>query len=300
LCVLRALAPLPLPLTSARVYLQRVLQYVLRFIFYLRRHRISSSLLARLLAVVSTLSAMRRLVALIDLSGHLYRSCDPFRVLHPSKQDKGKAKEGTLITPPPRHPQWQLDPLLHLLRQTLDLTSTVADNVFLLARLHLLPLSTRATHHADRIADYATLLSSGMGLLQVAHSRRQIWAEGRAVRRGAIRLEERLETYEYWEGGEEKVAEEKRLRERVRNERRKLKKLREELNELWWERLRLFAEAVFSSAFVSSWMRDRDEGARELTSFLAHRSFAAYDVLELQAGSEAIKSWAGLTSAGIM
>lgn len=83
-----------------------------------------------------------------------------------------------------------------------------------------------------------------------------MWDEGRSIRRGVAKLEERLDTFEYWEAGEDKVGEETRLRDKVRRDRRKLKKLRGELNGLWWERLRLTADGVFSSeCYVSCFVR---------------------------------------------
>lgn len=49
-----------------------------------------------------------------------------------------------------------------------------------------------------------------------------------------------------------KELEERRLRDKIRTERRRLKRLREEMNELWWERLRLGAEAVFAGEYERS------------------------------------------------
>lgn len=155
-----------------------------------------------------------------------------------------------------------MDDLLRLSRAALDVAAVVSDNTFLLSRMSLLPLSKRSTRKADRLADYATLLSSLLGLAQVAHSRSQVWTEGRAVRRGVIALDQRLEDFEFWVKGEgdeaslqeekaEKEREERRLRERIRSERKKLKRLREELTGLWWERLRLAAEGIFASTSPS-------------------------------------------------
>ncbi|SCV71862.1 BQ2448_4556 [Microbotryum intermedium] len=279
----------------------RFLQYSLRFILYLRRRKLSTLLLSRLLALVSTLSAIRRLVALVDLTHYIYHSWDPFH--HIRNRRKGKRKAlNTDDDPASCSSSWGLVPevstLLHLTRQSLDLVSTLSDNVYLFSKLNLIPLSKRRTRHADRIADVATLMAASIGLLQVARSRQQIWEEGRAVRKEAIKLEERLDSFEYWEPSKltaaaassatravgepeedvrnglrrERLLEEKMLRDRVRNERRRLKALREELTGLWWERLRLTSDGLF----------------------------AVWDVLDLDVMSEMIKSWAGLTSSAIM
>ncbi|SCZ88766.1 BZ3500_MvSof-1268-A1-R1_Chr2-1g04624 [Microbotryum saponariae] len=282
----------------------RFLQYSLRFIrfiLYLRRHKLSTPLLSRLLALVSTLSAIRRLVALVDLTRYIYHSWDPFH--HLRNRRKGKGKSAHPDDDPSLSSSWGLVPelstLLHLTRQSFDLVSTLSDNIYLFSKLNLIPLSKRRTRQADRIADVATLMAALIGLLQVARSRQQIWDEGRAARKEAIKLEERLESFECWEPSSLKVVdvgepsgtegvgvgeelrnglrqerrlEEKMLRERVRNERRRLKALREELTDLWWERLRLTSDGVF----------------------------AVWDVLDLDVMSEMIKSWAGLTSSAIM
>lgn len=257
--MVRVEAPLPAtrPASLTSVHLQRILQYTLRLLAYIRARSFRTPVL-RLLGVVSILSAIRRVVALVDLSTLFYRSylpaLNPLNLFtrKPDVKGKGRAVDGI------RRPRpWRLDDLLRLSRTALDIGATVADCTFLLARLSLLPLSKRSTRRADRIADYTTLLSSLIGLAQVAHSRSQVWDEGRTVRKGAIALEQRLEEFEFWAKGEgetsldeekaEKEREERRLRERVRSERKKLKRLREELNELWWERLRLAAEGVFAS-----------------------------------------------------
>ncbi|KDE08818.1 hypothetical protein MVLG_00923 [Microbotryum lychnidis-dioicae p1A1 Lamole] len=280
----------------------RFLQYSLRFTLYLRRHKLSTPLLSRLLALVSTLSAIRRLVALVDLTYYIYHSWDPFHHIRNRRKGKGKSAhpddDPSLVSS-----SWGLVPelstLLQLTRQSFDLVSTLSDNIYLFSKLNLIRLSKRRTRQADRIADVATLMAALIGLLQVARSRQQIWEEGRAVRKEAIKLEERLDSFEYWEPSSLKVVEvgessgtegigegeqlrnglrqerrleEKMLRERVRNERRRLKALREELTDLWWERLRLTSDGLF----------------------------AVWDVLDLNVMSEMIKSWAGLTSSAIM
>lgn len=196
---------------------------------------------------MALLSAFRRLVALYDISTFLYHACAPSRLLqlNPFRRDvkgKGVARRRRLLS---------VDDVLRLSRAALDVVSIFADNVFLFSKLKLAPFSRRTTQRADSIADYSTLLSAILGLVQVAHSRQQIWEEGRAVRKSAIALEARLDDVEFWEkttnAGADKEAEEKQLRERVRHERRKLKSLREVMNDLWWERLRLVAEGTFAS-----------------------------------------------------
>lgn len=93
-------------------------------------------------------------------------------------------------------------------------------------------------------------------MAQVSVARREIWREGRAIRKGVVRLEKELEKMEeqvvFESGLQERELEEKRVRERVRRERRGLKKLRDELNELWWDRVRLGAEGVFAGLFSLS------------------------------------------------
>lgn len=61
-------------------------------------------------------------------------------------------------------------------------------------------------------------------------------------------MEEKLDVTKFWE--EEERDEERRLREKVRTERKVLKGLREELNELWWDRGRLIADALFAGEFL--------------------------------------------------
>ncbi|ORY89380.1 hypothetical protein BCR35DRAFT_350376 [Leucosporidium creatinivorum] len=261
----------------------RIAQYALRLTLYIRTRYLSAPILSRLLALVSALSAFRRLVALYDLSTIFYNSCSPIKLFNPFSWNRKPDIKGKGRADGARSRPWRVDDLLRLSRAALDVASIFADNTFLFARMSLLPLSKRSARKADRIADYATLLSSLLGLAQVAHSRSQVWAEGRAVRKGAIALEQRLEDFEFWVKGDgdeaslqgekdEKEREERRLKDKIRSERRKLKRLREELNGLWWERLRLAAEGIF----------------------------ATYDVLELDTGSEGVKALSGFASASIM
>lgn len=244
------------------------MQYSLRLTLYLRTRYLSAPILSRLLALVSTLSALRRLVALYDLSTIFYNSCSPLKLFIPFAWNRKPDVKGKGRADETRSRPWRMDDLLRLSRAALDVVATVADNTFLFARMSLLPISKRSTRKADRSADYATLLSSLLGLAQVAHSRSQVWAEGRAVRKGAIALEQRLEDFEFWVKGDgdeaslqeektKKEREERRLRDRIRGERKKLKRLREELTGLWWERLRLAAEGIFASKSSPSNLRAR-------------------------------------------
>lgn len=73
----------------------------------------------------------------------------------------------------------------------------------------------------------------------------------------AVQLEKQLEDLEFWDSasgngrGEVKnsdqVEEERVLRERVRVERGKLRRFREEMGGLRWEKWRLTAEGIFAS-----------------------------------------------------
>lgn len=162
-------------------------------------------------------------------------------------------------------------------REGLDLFSTLADNVYLFSRMRLIPLGWKATRRADKLADSAILISTALGLVQVAQARREVWSEGRAVRKGVMRFEERVEKAieaelrsETEEEELERREEEKRLRERARGERRRLRRLRGELNELWWERLRLTAEALFAGTCCC----DSGSWGGELTRLLQDTTFS--------------------------
>jgi hypothetical protein len=214
-----------------------------------------------LLGLVALLSALRRIIALSELLSALFqlsKSINPLTYLSsqsattlpPSAKGKASAAQ------PSR--RLNLEVLLQVTREGLDLVSTTADNIFLFSRLSLLPISRKNEAKADKIADFATLLSATVGLVHVARARNEIWSEGRQVRRGVLKLEEKLEESIFWEvqaedstpDAEKKLedvkSEERRIKESLRRERRKLKGLREELDELWWERLRLSAEGVFA------------------------------------------------------
>ena len=109
-------------------------------------------------------------------------------------------------------------------------------------------------HWIDRTAVVSALGSALLGLVLVHNAEIDVWAEGRSIRKGVLALEERIESaaVEAAKADDDDrrawfADEEKRLAERARIERRRLKRLRDELTELWWERTRLGAEGLFSS-----------------------------------------------------
>lgn len=189
----------------------------------------------RILGVVSFLSAIRRLLALFDL----------VQVL-----------STTLLgwtTPSPDNPTRKLkfpttEIALNALRETLDTIATIGDAIHLVGNIGLLPVSRERLERIDVATDYSTLVASSIGLYSVSEAVNQIWEEGRARRKKMVSLEARIETDEFWEDGTI-PDDERKLRERVRAERRKLRGLRDELNGLWVERIRLVFEAC--SAVIS-------------------------------------------------
>ncbi|GAA5887944.1 hypothetical protein JCM6882_000810 [Rhodosporidiobolus microsporus] len=255
----------------------RLLQYTLRLTVCLRKKALPSSISVRLLAIVSTLAAIRRLAALSTLLAS-FRSN-----LLPPSVDNPRAHFTQRIN-------LSVDLLLSLLRSTFDLVAVLADNAYLFSRLRLLPLSARTTLRIDKVSDVAAVLSASVGLAQVIRRRRGVFTEGRAARRRAVAAEKRLEELEFWEGinagrskrerekgrkkSLEEVAreeEERDLRETVKRERRKMKNLHEVLSELRWERVKVVAEGVF----------------------------ALYDALDLETAAEGVKATSGIVSAGI-
>lgn len=226
---------------------QRLIQYSLRLTIHLRR---TTKSFTRLLVLVSLLSASRRLLGLLELGSAFIRLSRSWRPSVLWKRDKGKGRQ---VDQEDRSRSLRWSVAMCFVREGLDLGSVLADNVYLFSRLRLIPLSWTTTRRADKLADATTLLSTALGLVQVAQARREVWSEGRAVRKGVVRLEERIEKAieaefrsETEEDELERRKEENRLRERARGERRRLRRLRGELNELWWERLRLTAEALFA------------------------------------------------------
>ncbi|KAK4056656.1 hypothetical protein OIO90_002208 [Microbotryomycetes sp. JL221] len=271
----------------------RIIQYSLRFALYVRQRAFSKPTLSSLLATVSLLSALRRIVALYDISSYLYHALSPsslFGLLSP----RGGAGVDFESKQRRASTQWTTDDMFKFVRATLDVVSVVADNVFLASRIGVTTpwlISKRTARRADRVAEMATLVAALLGLAQVKLSRQSVRAEGREVRKLAIVWEQKLDELEFWEPLKEtqveqynkanqnepspsktRDAEERRLRERIRASKKKLKDLRNELSALWWERLRLICEATF----------------------------ATWDTLELETASEGIKAVSGFVSASIM
>lgn len=148
---------------------------------------------------------------------------------------------------------------------------------------------------AELLADIFWLSSTLVSLAHSEWERREVWKYGRRVRR-LMREEEverdRIEReIEYSlsesrgeEGGdalydtegegyadERQVLENQKRIQRIRDQRRTLRDLRGRLTWLWWDRLRLGADAVF----------------------------ALYDLFEWRPGSEAVRAVAGAISAGV-
>ncbi|GAA5921648.1 hypothetical protein JCM3775_001745 [Rhodotorula graminis] len=260
----------------------RLVQYSLRLSLHLRRHALPKPALVRLLAVVSSLAAIRRLLALQNL----FATAAGLPYFPSSLLGLSTATAKPADSPPP-HPTPPFSRLFHLVHATLEAVAVLADNLYLLSRLRLVPLSTRDTARADKLSDYAALGAALVGLVQVQRERRVLYAAGRSARRKRVEAEKKLEEYEFWEdaaalgkgrgaggaaGGagvdDERREEQKRLRDRVKSERRTLKQLRSEVRESRVERVRLVAEGIF----------------------------AVYDALDLERSAEAVKSWAGITA----
>lgn len=265
---------------------QRLVQYTLRFaLTYQRRTRHRNKVHERLLAVVSLLAALRRvaalhqlLVSLLPASEFLGLASRPARLPNEIKPAVPEAIPGPrqLVT------QDWLDAVTRITCQSLDVASLLASNIYLFSRLGLVPLSIRTTCRVDKVSDFATLVAAAVGLASVARKRAQLYRVGKQARKNAIQAESRLEELEFWEQrrarsrcrsrrvgldpaahaqGEGKEAdvheapaseladeEEERtqLRDRVRQERRTLRGLKDQLGELWWERLRLGADGLFA------------------------------------------------------
>ncbi|GAA5984104.1 hypothetical protein JCM10908_006052 [Rhodotorula pacifica] len=277
----------------------RLFQYTLRLALTYRgrtRHRKAHE---RLLAVVSLLAALRRVAALHKLLASLC-SLSPTGV--PSFARPARPPNDIEPSPSPavadrRTKQDWLDSVTRIACQSLDVTALLAANVYLFSRLGLLPLSLQTSKRADKLSDCATLLAASIGLASLARKRAQLYRAGEQARRKAMDAETKLEELDFWEhqnrpaGGkadeadqtteagpvpptsaEQELKEERgQLRDRVRQERRTLRLLRQDLGDLWWERLRLGADGLF----------------------------ALYDALEVSVASESVKSLAGITSAGI-
>lgn len=132
--------------------------------------------------MVSMLSAVRRLISLIELCrtlGDVTKDWDPLGINERSmdKTGKGKSRDTEVIMT-----------RLELLRELLDTTSILADFVFLVGRLHLLPLSQLTIERLDKLATLTTLTSSTIGLVQIAQSTGDIYREGRESLNSSARL----------------------------------------------------------------------------------------------------------------
>ncbi|TNY18546.1 hypothetical protein DMC30DRAFT_402843 [Rhodotorula diobovata] len=276
----------------------RLVQYSLRLSLYLRRRSLPKPLLVRLLAVVSSLAALRRLLALQTLFA-TPSSLLSFPLLGPTAKPQKPAAHA--------HPSPPLSRLLLLVQSTLELLAVVTDNLYLLSRLRLVLLSPRATSRADKLSDYAALGAALVGLAQVQRARTALYAAGRRARRRTVEAERKLEELEFWEevkgggrrkggegddGDEERREERSRLRDRVREERKRLKELRGEVRESRWERVRLVAEGVFARASPADASLSLLPCPPPLTSLAR----PVYDALDLERSAESVKSWAGLTA----
>lgn len=111
----------------------------------------------------------------------------------------------------------------------------------------------------DKLSDFSTLLCALLGLLELSRTRSKLYKLGRERREKVVKLEKELEELEFWEiggggGGEvrslEKVEEERKVREKFRTERMRLRSARKELDGLRWERFKLVAEGVFAREFA--------------------------------------------------
>lgn len=145
---------------------------------------------------------------------------------------------------------------------------------------------------AELLADIFWLATTLVSLTHSEWERREVWKYGRRVRRLMReeeiireRTERELELYvtdrkaeDTGEGlddetslEEQRILGNERRIQRIRDQRRTLRDLRGRLTWLWWDRLRLGADAVF----------------------------ALYDLFEWRPGSEAVRAVAGAISAGV-
>ncbi|GAA5856688.1 hypothetical protein JCM5353_000982 [Sporobolomyces roseus] len=250
--------------TSGRDSILKSTQYLIRLILYLKHkpHLPPSRFLSLLFTLVAFLSALRRLLSLSSLLNSL-RS-NTFRSLF---------KTGHLPGAP--HSKTRKDSsskLVELSRQLLDLISTLSDNLYLAAKVGILGgISREKIRSIDQLSDLSSLLCALLGLVQLSKKRTKLFELGKERREKVIRLERELEDLEFsFDDGEvrdlERVEQEKKLRETVRNERFKLRNVRKELGGLRWDRLKLSLEILF----------------------------ALYDALDLQLARDGAKSVAGV------
>jgi hypothetical protein len=212
---------------------------------------------ARLLFVVSLLSTIRKILALISHGGIIDSWAHPTSLGAPDTptttttttpdhldDDEQLARDEALLAPGQSFAErWRP---LHLVGNVLSLTQSVADDVECFGRLGVLPESRR--RQADRVADATWFLSSAIDLVRVQSERGRIWSRGRRVRRQMV------DGVPQVGGGRELTAEEEEAElVRVRACRRTLKGLRDRLYVLWWERVKLCADLIFSGPFVHTW-----------------------------------------------
>lgn len=214
------------------------------------------------LSIISTLSALRRILNLFDIISTVIQLGDrlnPIRYYYsPSyKVNDKKGKGKALSTSVTSNSELIVSPsIVKLLRETLDLTSTISDNIYLFSILSILPLSKKKTKLVDQLSDLTSLTCSLLGLYQLSKTNSSIYKNGRALNTNLIELEERYQRREFWEegssrSGEDEVSERRKLKGVIKNERRRLKSLRDDANTIWWDRIRLICEAVFSGEFRS-------------------------------------------------
>lgn len=287
--------------------IQRTIQYTLRLLL-LYRLRVRppkpsfapSRTIRTSFALVSFLSALRRLLALEAVLRALRRlpsNANPFSAL---------ARHGHLPGAPHSPVRRNsVEYLVEFSRNLLDLVAVVTDNMYLGARLGVIParfVDQARAKRIDRISDLATLGSVVIGFVHVETRKKQLRLRGNDKRLKAIKLEKDLEELEFWQSGQggqghvrsqEEVGEERRLREKVRIERSKLRRMRDELGSLRWEKCKLAAEGVFAREFDTTCPIEPE--ASSLTAVLTE----VYDALDLQVAREVAKGWSGATASAI-
>lgn len=183
---------------------------------FLARGRSVSLRTTRLLGLISLLSAIRRVLSLFELA---------------------QAGLSSVNTGPGANTH------LSFSREVLDSTSTFSDSLVLLGRLQLIHIPSTIIYSVDKLADVATLAASAIGLVQISNCIPQIYSEAKVIRKSMLAIEASEEANLGSEDGMQEKA-------KLRNARRQLRSLRNELNDLWWERIRLLAEGLFACKSV--------------------------------------------------
>ncbi|GAA6042041.1 hypothetical protein JCM8097_004075 [Rhodosporidiobolus ruineniae] len=289
---LRRHAPRFLHTLEGRDAALRLLQYSLRILVYLRPSRRPKSrfnLTTQLLALVSFISAIRRIAGLLALLGRALYPAPAYPELYPSLPAEGKRRNQGLD--------------LALLRAPLETLSLLFDNLYLFARLRLLRLSPRTTRRADKASDVFALLATVVGGVEARRRVDEVRSGIKAAKARERDAESRMDSGQYGDlppsaasashgrraaGSERETApaalgnkehmtveeaQEARmwLRERVKRERRRMERLRGEMRGVRWEVVRVVCEGMFN----------------------------LYDALDLQTAAEGAKAWSGLISSGI-